>query len=102
MANFIQLSQELLSTLAQEYPFNDITIIQVGTVPEKVLVNYEMELYAQSREGTKFVNMRNPALKRELETLAALGPGHDMEWRGVIFRFVLGNNMLAAITYTAY
>lgn len=100
MASFIALSFELLDMLEQEYPLTDDTTIYVGELPEKVLANHEMELFAHSMEEPRSVNMRSPSLRRGLEGLAALGSGHHLTWRGVRFRFVLGNNMLATMTYT--
>lgn len=91
MPTFVQLSRGLLSKLEQEYPANENTT-RVDTTPDKVLFDYEMALYAQSRQGTKSLNMRSPQLKRELERLAERGAGHIIEWNGVKFQFIQGTN----------
>ena len=61
MPTFVQLCQGLLSKLEQEYQNNESTI-QVDTTPDKFFLDYEMALFAQSRQGTKSVNMMIPQL----------------------------------------
>ena len=93
MSDFIQFCRDLLSTLEQAYTTNSNTT-QVDIVPYVILWDYEMCLWAQSRQGIVTVNMRSPQLKRELERLAERGAGHVIVWDDVKFQFVRGNQHL--------
>jgi len=83
--------QLLKVNLPGEFPIGDHLAHIPHKAPEKLLGSIEtgVALAAISTTGEDLeINMRMPAIKRELEKLAAKGAGGDMEYQGAKFMFV--------------
>ena len=96
MSTFVHDAMSLIEeALPREYPVNECMGI-IRATPQGIVesANGRMKLYAQTVTGnSKQVNMRSPALIRELKRLAQGAEGattyyNDIKWR-FIFRELL-------------